>query len=186
MPAPKKVEGKRGVRWRVRYDAPADPATGERRQRTATFRTRKEANDFLARVENDKRTQTYAEPAKMTVGELLDRWQAARRSEGRVRGATLRRHRSVIERHLRPRLDAVPLARFDDIAAQAFVDELTRARGAAIARTAAGLLSMIFARARMATCRAQSARERARPAPRAHDGGAHEHMERGRRAPLPD
>ena len=38
-----KREGARGVSYRVTVDFPSDPITGKRKQRTETFRTKKEA-----------------------------------------------------------------------------------------------------------------------------------------------
>ena len=48
-----KRTGKRGPSYRVRVDLPVDPVTGERRQRSATFRTEREAEAALAAWVNE-------------------------------------------------------------------------------------------------------------------------------------
>jgi integrase len=79
----------------------------------------------------------------MTMGELLDRWMEVRRTEGKVRGPTLLGYRILIDKHLRPRLDAVPLKRFTEPLAQEVIDAIARAATASVAQRAAFLLSMV-------------------------------------------
>ncbi len=51
--------GKRGVSWLVTYDVGRDPVTGKRQQRRFTTRTRREAEEQLAKVLHELRTGDY-------------------------------------------------------------------------------------------------------------------------------
>jgi hypothetical protein len=63
--------------WRAAYRTP------EGKERTRTFKTKREARAFLAQVEGDKTRGLYVDPAgaQLRLRELADRWWAAREVE---------------------------------------------------------------------------------------------------------
>ena len=63
--------------WRAAYRTP------EGKERTKTFKTKREARVFLAQVEGDKSRGLYVDPAgaQLHFRELADRWWAAREVE---------------------------------------------------------------------------------------------------------
>src|SRR5438874_358787 len=65
----------RGSRYRVRY---LDPE-GRERNRSFGDRQKKLAEDFLIKVEGDKRQGTYIDPAagKLTFAEFVNTWLAS-------------------------------------------------------------------------------------------------------------
>jgi integrase len=69
-----KRQGARGVAYRVTVDYPTNPLTGKRKQRTETFRTKKEAEsrerEWLTEIERG----TAIDGTKMTVTELFALW----------------------------------------------------------------------------------------------------------------
>ena len=67
----KREDGPRGPRWVVGYRPPGRYAT------EARFKTAKEARDFAAKVEHDKRAGSYLDPTrtKMTFRDMGERWE---------------------------------------------------------------------------------------------------------------
>lgn len=76
------------VRYRVVVDVGTRP-DGKRDQRTKTFRTRKEAGQWLSSTRAQVNGGSYVKPAKETVGQHLDSWLESKRLAGK-RPATLR------------------------------------------------------------------------------------------------
>lgn len=64
------------ARYRLVVDVPRG-ADGRRRQVTQTFRTKKEAQDALARIRVESGTGRYVRQDKITLGEYLEGWLAA-------------------------------------------------------------------------------------------------------------
>jgi integrase len=92
--------------YRLRFDLPPDPATGKRRQGTATVEgSRRDAEKELARR---LAGETDSSPAKLTLAAYLDQWQAANRK--RLAPNTVRTYGYMVER-LTARLGAVLLTR---------------------------------------------------------------------------
>ncbi len=85
-----------------------DPATGKKRYKWETFRTKKEAEARLAQMLAEIERGTFIEPAKLTVGEYLARWLRDRAAVA-VRPTTLEGYEAVVKCHLVPALGAVPL-----------------------------------------------------------------------------
>lgn len=96
----------RGRRWRVVYDLPPDPGTGERRQTTKRgFESREDAETFLHRVRLHVSQGTYVHPSKATVAEYLRQWLRGLR----VKPTTLANYRGSIERYIVPELGGIKL-----------------------------------------------------------------------------
>src|SRR5438128_468489 len=86
--------------WSLKIELSKDPATGKRKQKWITIRgNKKDAERELARQVNDVYTGGFVDPAKLTVGEYLDKWLATYAAVN-VAGKTLERYRSIIDHHL--------------------------------------------------------------------------------------
>lgn len=102
-----KRKGKTGTSYRARVEYPPDPITGERRQRSKTFPTRKAADAELAKWLAEIDRGSALEPSKATVGELLDRWLADVAAHN-VRPSTHEGYAATIRTHILPALGSVP------------------------------------------------------------------------------
>jgi integrase len=125
-----KRTGKNGtVSYMVRVEMPADPVTGERRQRAKTFKTRKEADAELAKWLVEIERGTSVEPSKLAVGELLTMWldDVARH---KVRATSHEDYRNTIDKHLIPALGSVLAQKLTPAQVQAFYgDKLANGTG---------------------------------------------------------
>ncbi len=74
------------VSWVARWSFGAGP--GQRQHRERSFRTRKEATDFLTKIQHELRTQSYIEPSRQSVRDYLAEWHAGLSSHER-RSSTL-------------------------------------------------------------------------------------------------
>ncbi|WP_243706346.1 site-specific integrase, partial [Micromonospora sp. KC721] len=112
------------------------------RQKAKTFRTKKEANAFLAEVEGAINRGTYIDPhaGRMRFGEFVTRWLAGRSVEAR----TAERTDSMLRTHLLPQWADWPLAKIDYLAVQEWVTNLGRTLAPSTTAKHLGLLSMIM------------------------------------------
>src|SRR5690606_14302789 len=86
--------------WAIILDLGRDE-NGKRRQKWHTVRgTRRDAEAELARLVHELNTGGYVEPARMTVGDYLERWLAdyARPS---VSPKTCERYQDIIRSHIK-------------------------------------------------------------------------------------
>lgn len=92
---------RRGSRWTVIYDLPADPLTGRRRQRRASgFRTRREAEQALTKLLRERDTGSALDPTRLTVAEYLTHWLETD-VRHRVRQSTYAKYRDTIRLYLK-------------------------------------------------------------------------------------
>jgi integrase len=106
---------KRGNVWWVKVELDPDPLTGKRRyHRKGGFANKKEADAYRVQALSEIRRGSFVEPAKMGVGEFLDRWLRDY-AEVSVRPSTLESYRALIRRHLIPALGNIPLAKLQPI-----------------------------------------------------------------------
>ncbi|WP_245724687.1 tyrosine-type recombinase/integrase [Micromonospora citrea] len=112
------------------------------RQKAKTFRTKKEANAFLAEVEGALNRGTYVDPhaGRMRFGEFVTRWLAGRSVEAR----TAERTQSMLRAHLLPQWADWPLAKIDYLAVQEWVTNLGRTLAPSTTAKHLGMLSMIM------------------------------------------
>jgi integrase len=91
-------------RWIIRW---RDPITGE--QRTESHTSETEAKRRRSAIETSIDTGRYVDPrrSKVTVGQWIDEWFAARTDLG---PKTRERYEGIIHRHIRPRWGKVRLA----------------------------------------------------------------------------
>jgi len=94
--------------WRLKFDAGADPVTGERRIIYKTVRgLRRDAEAELVRELRALQTGEHVEPSRLTVGEFLKSW--LKTHSANVAAKTGERHREIVEKHLIPELGAMPV-----------------------------------------------------------------------------
>lgn len=68
------VKGVQQKTWTAQYDAPSD-AAGKRKQKMKSgFKTKAEAQAFLAKVQTEINTGNFFEPTKMTLRDYTDYW----------------------------------------------------------------------------------------------------------------
>lgn len=87
----------------VRVELPADPSTGERRRKTGTFDTEKEAEKARTRWLSEVDEGNVVLPSKITMRDLLRRWLRDEAAH-RVRPTTLVGYEITVEKHLIPAL----------------------------------------------------------------------------------
>ncbi|PJM74398.1 tyrosine-type recombinase/integrase [Bifidobacterium simiarum] len=109
----------RGSRWAVYWRA-----DGKRRRRS--FRDYRDAEAFMAGLEDDIRSDRYVSPDDMerSFGEVARLWEAT--LSGGVKGSTEARYRRELRVWVLPRWGSVPLGRITTGALQAWVAQLVR------------------------------------------------------------
>ncbi|MDA8334721.1 MAG: site-specific integrase [Peptococcaceae bacterium] len=115
----KKVTGKRGVSYRTTVDVGTDPATGKRKQKVLTAKTKQELEVLVAQTLADVSRNVYFEPAKMTVGEYLDYW--LKNTNAKVEPTTYQGYEIAIRLHLKPAFGAIPLTKLTPAHVQEFL-----------------------------------------------------------------
>jgi integrase len=123
--------------WSIKLELGKDPATGKRRQKWITVNgTRKDAERELARRLHEINTGGFVAPAKMTVSEFFDSWLSTY-AVGNVAATTLQGYQSMIERHLKPALGALPLPKLSPLHLQSYYSQLMKAGSRKDGRTGA-------------------------------------------------
>lgn len=115
------------------------------RQKAKTFKTKREANAYLAEVERAMHRGLYIDPnaGKVLFGVYADDWLRARHVETTTAARTL----SVLRVHVRPRWSSWPLAKIGHRDVQEWVNELSGRLAPASVAKCYGALSMILAAA---------------------------------------
>lgn len=109
--------------WRLKFDLPPDPKTGERRTQYCTFRgTKKEANIELARLITAAEEGTFVAPSKLTVGEYLDKWLDTY-ARPRLSAKTTERFAEIVELHLKPALGKSMLKSLSPLDVQSYYNK---------------------------------------------------------------
>jgi integrase len=89
---------KRGDSWTAIVDLPADPATGKRRQKRVTARTKREVELQVAELIHKAESGGFTDAGKVTVREFFDRWLES--AAPTLRPSTARRYRDVARLHI--------------------------------------------------------------------------------------
>ncbi|MFL5760275.1 MAG: tyrosine-type recombinase/integrase [Thermomicrobiales bacterium] len=89
---------KRGESWTAIVDLPPDPATGKRRRKRITARTKREVELQVAELINKSRNGGFTDAGKLTVREFLDCWLDA--TAPTLRSVTVRRYRDLVRLHI--------------------------------------------------------------------------------------
>jgi integrase len=91
-----------------------DPETGKRRRKWHSFRgTKRQAQDECSRLITELNGGAYIEPARVTVGQFLDRW--LEHTKSRVSPRTHERYGEIVRKNLNPLLGAVVLTKLRPI-----------------------------------------------------------------------
>lgn len=124
-----------GRRYRVRYRKPDHSQTDKR-----GFRTKREADLFLASVEVAKSRGAFIDPttARLPLEEWLERWLATR---GDLRPSTLDRLEGIVRRDIDPVLGRIPLGDLTRLRVQEWAGALARTQSAWSVRKIVGTLS---------------------------------------------
>jgi integrase len=129
-----------GKRYRVRYRKPDHSQTDKR-----GFKTKKEAELFLAGVEISKSRGAYVDPtlARVTVKDWMARWLATRTD---LRRSTLDRIEGIIRRNIDPPLGPIALGDLNRMLVQEWASKLSRTQSPwsvrKIVNTLSGALQM--------------------------------------------
>ena len=119
-------------RWQYEVEV-ANKTTGKRQRVTkGGFATGKEALTARAEVIRAHRLGTLSTDMKMTVGEWLPQWLAARIERGELRDGTAADYRDSITRYLVPRLGHLKVADLRPAHITAAYDAMRRDRAEAI------------------------------------------------------
>jgi hypothetical protein len=112
------------------------------RQRSKTFRTKKEANGFLADAESSKSRGAFVSPhaGRVLFSEHAAQWMATWNTEI----TTAARDSSIMRTHVLPQWGAVQLGKIDHIDLQAWVTELGHRRSRATVVEALRLTSGVL------------------------------------------
>jgi integrase len=126
------------VLWCLRY---FNPETGK--ERTETFRLKRDAERRLTEVEASKLTGSYVDPraGKVTVRTWAERWLDV---QVQLKPTTRARYRSILDVHINPRWGEVELARVRHADVQKWVAQLSAARSAATVRKVHRVLSQVL------------------------------------------
>lgn len=95
-------------RWEAKASIGYDPATGKLKRITKYFETRKEAQDWLAQVQHEKRTGRFVEPDKITVGEWVQRYLQTY-VKPKVKPVSYAGYMDVFRNHINPEVGDIPL-----------------------------------------------------------------------------
>ncbi|MCB1258673.1 MAG: tyrosine-type recombinase/integrase [Microthrixaceae bacterium] len=112
-------------RYRVHYRTP----DGKPKEKSS-FKTKRDANAFKARVTVSKLDATYIDPAKgkVTVGELGKRW--AKVKESQMKPSGWRSYESAWRVHVEPEWGKTPIAKIERLAVEEWIADLGEDLGA--------------------------------------------------------
>jgi integrase len=116
----KKIVGKRGVSYRTTVDVGTDPATGKRKQKVLTAKTKQELEVLVAQTLADVSRSVYFEPGKMTTGGYLDYW-LKNYAKLNVEATTFEKYEAIINAHIKPAMGAIPVTKLTPAHVQAFI-----------------------------------------------------------------
>lgn len=121
-------ESKSGRRYRVRYRRPDNKQTDKR-----GFRTKREAESFLASVETSKLRGEWVDPSRSRVrfSEIAEAWYA---SKIRVKPTTRSGYRNSLDKHVLPEWGDVRIVDIDHSHVQSWVARLSTTLSASSTR----------------------------------------------------
>lgn len=133
------------ARWLVRYYDPAG-----RQKSAGTFKKKPDAEKRQTEIENSLHEGTYRNPqdAKVTLGEMAEKWLAARTD---IKRSTWWKYRCLLDAHIFPRWEDLPISAIHNEDVAVWVADLQKPRedgganlGASQTRHAHGVLSMVL------------------------------------------
>ncbi|MGW0180034.1 tyrosine-type recombinase/integrase [Nocardia sp. NPDC003345] len=123
-------------RWKARWRDPAGT------QRSKTFRTKKEANTFLAQVEVSKSQGSYVSPhaGRTLLGHHAEQWMNSWNTER----TTTARDASIMRTHVLPKWENWQLGKVDHLSVQTWISELSQRRSRATVAEAKRMMSGVM------------------------------------------
>jgi integrase len=115
--------------WELKFDADADPLTGKRRIRYASFKgSKRDAKIELARLVSANAAGEGIDPNKSTISEFLTRWDSDWASSN-VSAKTLERYRQLISLYIKPNIGAVRIQKLRPVHLNELYGKLLREGG---------------------------------------------------------
>ncbi len=115
----RKHERDSGVRYEAVVDYGPDPVTGRRRQRTRSFRTKKEAQTALTAWLAEINKGAAVDRSGQTMGELMRYWLDTH-ARSRLRAKTVFDYEHTITKHIVPELGMIPVQKLTPERLQTF------------------------------------------------------------------
>ncbi|MCL6560780.1 MAG: site-specific integrase [Firmicutes bacterium] len=116
----KRSDGRWEAKASIGYNAEGKP-----KRITKYFETRKEAQDWLAKVAHEKNIGAFVEPHKTTLGEWLDRWLNDYKKM-KIRLTTFESYEMNIRDHIKPAIGNIPLRQLQTSDLQRFYASLLK------------------------------------------------------------
>lgn len=111
-----------GVRYEVVVDYGADPVTGKRRQRTKSFKTKREAQAALTAWLSEIDKGTAVDHSAQTVAELMRYWLDTY-ARPRLRAKTVFDYEHTVNKHIIPALGTLPIQKLTPERLQRFYSD---------------------------------------------------------------
>jgi len=118
----RKHEREDGVRYEVVVDFGNDPVTGKRRQRTRSFKTKKEAQIALNSLLNELDEGTAVDRSRQTIAEMMRYWLDTY-ARPNLCSKTLEGYEHISTAHIIPALGAIPIQKFTPDRLQQFYSQ---------------------------------------------------------------
>lgn len=107
--------------WRARISAGTDP-TGKPIRKVVYGKTKREVTEKLTRLQNQKLDGKLLATNRMTVSDLLTRWLEFWSTK--IAASTKREYEKIADRHIRPNLGEVEIAKLLPMQVQGLMDKL--------------------------------------------------------------
>jgi integrase len=115
--------------WELKFDAGADPVTGQRRIRYASFKgSKRDAEIELSRLVTQNAAGEGVDPSKATVAEFLERWERDWASIN-VSPKTLERYKQILKLNIVPHIGATRVQRLRPVHLNELYAKLQRTGG---------------------------------------------------------
>lgn len=108
--------------WEARYIVGVDPGTGKQIRKSVYGKTQKEVREKLRAATAAIDEGTYFEPAKITVGQWLDKWMEE--FSGDLKPLTVVSYQNQIRTNLKPYIGGLKLAALDALTIQKLYNSL--------------------------------------------------------------
>lgn len=118
-----KIVGVRGASYLVRVEFPPDPVTGKRRQRSKSFKTKKEAEKALAQWLVEIERGVAIDTDRLTIADLFDRWLETFKGTN-PKARTVVEYERIIRSRIVPGIGHLPVQQLRPLQIDAFYAQL--------------------------------------------------------------
>ena len=119
------VSRRRDGRWEAKFHAGYDAETGNPKRITRYFKTRAEAQDWLAQMQYERNVGLFVEPHKITLKDWVTHWVEVYKKPT-VRSKTWDTYSGLVKNHIIPSLGHIPLMQLRTSDLQKFYNEKRR------------------------------------------------------------